>query len=85
MLVGLQIRAARALLDMTQKELSKISGVKTQTLRSWEETNGLVRGRLDLVTKVKDVLEKRGIEFIDGDGDDYKIGMGVRLNPNNKN
>ena len=77
MLTGLQIRAARALLRWSAKELAKHAGVGAATVRRFELIDGVPSANLRTVTAIKNTLEEGGIEFV-GTPDD---GPGVRLRP----
>jgi predicted transcriptional regulator len=61
-----QCRAARALLNITQDELSKLSGVSKRAIAGFEagETKPM---RMNL-TAIRQTLEKLGIEFVENDG-----------------
>lgn len=69
---GAQITAARNLLKITQEELGKDSGVSEQTIKRFEADH-TVPQRATLA-KILTALERRGIEFTNGDG------AGVRIN-----
>ncbi len=77
MLTGLQIRAAKALLRWSAKELAKRAGVGAATVRRFELIDGVPSANLRTVVAIKSTLEEAGIEFI-GTPDD---GPGVRLRP----
>lgn len=69
---GAQITAARNLLRITQVELAQASGVAEGTVKSFEADHRVpLRSTLD---KIVTELERRGIEFTNGDG------AGVRIN-----
>lgn len=69
---GAQITAARNLLRITQAELAQASGVAEGTVKSFEADHRVpLRTTLD---KIVTELERRGIEFTNGDG------AGVRIN-----
>ena len=70
-----QIRASRALLDISQSELSRLASVSATTIKRLEGSSE-IRGAAETVWKIQMALEKAGIEFIPGD--DQK-GPGVRL------
>ena len=78
-LSGAQVKAARFLLKITQPELAEASGVAERTIQRFESDESIPKdSNLD---KIVSELERRGIEFINGDrppssGD----GMGVRVN-----
>ena len=64
MITGAQIRAARALLDITLSELEKISGVNQRTLIRYEAQDEVPADRAGNLAKVRIALEHQGIEFI---------------------
>jgi len=61
-----QIRAARALLDWTQGELAKRSGLSLRALNSIER--GLAVPRIDNLRAIQETLERENIEFGENDG-----------------
>jgi DNA-binding XRE family transcriptional regulator len=63
-LTGRHVAAARGLLAMTQSDLAAAAGVTRQTLIDWEAGTRIPRS--DTVDKVRDALERRGIEFSNG-------------------
>ncbi len=79
MLRGEQLRAARALLRWTLKELSDRASasepVSIDALRKWEAVDGSIRGISAKVDAVVRVLEAAGVIFIPANGE----GPGVRL------
>jgi transcriptional regulator with XRE-family HTH domain len=70
-----QIRAARALLALSQAQLSKLATVSATTIKRLEGASE-IRGSAEVLWKIQTALEKAGVEFIPGD--DSK-GSGVRL------
>jgi transcriptional regulator with XRE-family HTH domain len=70
-----QIRAARALLDLNQAELSELASVSATTIKRLEAVNQ-VRGAAETLWKIESTLTKLGIEFISAEGGK---GPGVRL------
>lgn len=74
MITSGQIKAARALLDLTVAELAKEAGIGFTTMVRLESADGIPAGNVKTLTAVKNVIEKAGIEFI-GTPDD---GAGVR-------
>ena len=75
MIVAAQIRAARALLGLNQRELSKIAEVAPSTLKRIELAEELT-GSARTLWKLQTALEKSGVEFIP---QDELKGPGVRL------
>lgn len=61
-----QIRAARALLNWTQKDLAKRCGLSLRALNAIER--GLAVPRLDNLRMIQEALEKADIEFQEFDG-----------------
>ncbi len=61
-----QIRAARALLNLSQKDLAVKAGIPPNTLNEIETGTG--RPRADNLAALKKALEEAGAEFIEGNG-----------------
>ena len=71
------LKSARILLDWSQKDLAKHSGVSVPTIQRMESTSeGRVRGNYESVSKVQKALENAGIDFVD-----EPRGHGVLLKP----
>ncbi len=66
MIVGLQIRAARAMLRWPAAELSKRSGVSEPTILRIERTDGVSTSRGDTLDRIEKAFLDAGIEFIGG-------------------
>jgi len=75
MISAAQIRAARALLDISQNQLSKLATVSATTIKRLEAASE-VRGAADTLWKIQRALEAAGVEFI---AEDDTKGAGVRL------
>jgi transcriptional regulator with XRE-family HTH domain len=73
-----QLRAARALLKMEQRELAEQSGVNVQTLKRYEGSSGELTGNYRNVSSLISVLESAGVTFLDR-GETTNGGPGVRL------
>ncbi|MGY0713119.1 hypothetical protein [Azospirillum argentinense] len=71
MLYGEQLRAARALLRWTLKDLSAkasaIEPVSSDALKKWEATDGPIRGINTKIDAVVKVLEAAGVELLNSD------------------
>jgi transcriptional regulator with XRE-family HTH domain len=65
MIIPDQIRAARALLRLEQGVLAQDAGISVVTLRRLEEASGLAKVAPGTVARVRAVLERAGVEFID--------------------
>ena len=61
-----QIRAGRALLDWSQKQLSAKSGISLNALNNIER--GVANPRTETLKAVQTALELEGVEFLDGKG-----------------
>ncbi|MCC6983637.1 MAG: helix-turn-helix transcriptional regulator [Bauldia sp.] len=81
MISSQQLRAARALAGIDQRQLADLAGLSVPTIQRMEASGGLIRGNVDSLMKLIAALEAAGIELIaegavSGDG-----GRGVRLKP----
>ena len=79
MISALQLRAARALLGIDQRQLAEMSGVSLPTIQRMETSEGNVRGMIDTLTKVIDALDRAGIEILSDNAESRGGGRGVRL------
>ena len=79
MLTAPQLRAARALLGIDQRELSRLSDVSLATIQRMEASEGNVRGVVDSLMKIVGALEAAGIELIGENMRSDGGGRGVRL------
>ena len=70
-----QIRAARAALKWSAKELSDRAGLALRTVQYLEAGNGVVEKRKSSILAIQQVLSEAGIEFI-GTPDDRP---GIRI------
>ncbi|PDS54680.1 transcriptional regulator [Rhizobium anhuiense] len=76
MLTAEQVRAARALLRMEQKELAERAGVSLPSIKRLEQMEGaLTATRVSTIEAIRAALEKAGVSFIPENGG----GAGVRL------
>jgi len=75
MLSSDQIRGARAILRLSQADLAEAASVSLETIKRLEAMQGELKVRLDTLTRIKDALERAGVEFIPENGG----GAGVRL------
>lgn len=79
MITAAQMRAARALLGIDQRQLAERSGVSLPTIQRMEASTGNVRGVVDTLTKVVEALERSGVELIGDDAPSREGGRGVRF------
>ena len=81
MITAPQMRAARALLGIDQRQLAELAGVSLPTIQRMEASEGTVRGVVDSLTKVVEALDRAGIELIGEGAVSPQGGRGVRLKP----
>ncbi|MPZ41459.1 MAG: helix-turn-helix domain-containing protein [Rhizobiales bacterium] len=79
MLTASQLRAARALLGMDQRELAALSGLSLPTIQRMEASDGVIRGNVDSLMKLVAALDAAGIELISANAISTGGGRGVRL------
>lgn len=79
MITAWQLRAARALAGVDQRQLAEQSGLSVPTIQRMEASNGLVRGNVDSLNKIIIALNKAGVELIDEGVTSPTGGRGVRL------
>jgi transcriptional regulator with XRE-family HTH domain len=74
-----QLKAARALLGIDQRQLADLCAVSLPTIQRMEASGGTVRGVIDTLVKVVDALDRAGIELIGDFMQSTGTGRGVRL------
>jgi transcriptional regulator with XRE-family HTH domain len=79
MITSNQLRAARALLDLDQRQLADLSNLSVPTIQRMESSEGVVRGNVDSLMKLVEALEHAGIELINEGAISTAGGRGVRL------
>lgn len=79
MITSVQMRAARALIGLDQKQLAELAGVSLPTIQRMEASGGQVRGVVDTLVKVVAALEAQGVELIGEGAPSPDGGRGVRL------
>ncbi len=62
-----QVKAARALLGWSQKDLAQVSGVSEATIKRLEAGEGDLGGRQATVGAIRTALETAGAEFTNAD------------------
>jgi predicted transcriptional regulator len=62
-------------LRLSQADLAEAASVSLETIKRLEAMQGELKVRLDTLTRIKDALERAGVEFISENGG----GAGVRL------
>ena len=79
MITAAQLRAARALLGIDQKDLAASSGLSLPTIQRMEASDGVIRGTVDSLVKLTHALDAAGVELIAENTVSQGIGRGVRL------
>ena len=80
MITAAQLRAARALLGVDQRELAELADLSVPTIQRMEASEGVVRGNVDSLVKLVEALQNAGIELIAEGTTSSHGGRGVRLN-----
>ena len=79
MITAPQMRAARALLGIDQRQLAERAGLSLPTIQRMEASDGVIRGNVDSLMKLVDALGAAGIELIGEGTASQSGGRGVRL------
>jgi transcriptional regulator with XRE-family HTH domain len=79
MITSAQMRAARALLGIDQRELAQRAQLSLPTIQRMEASDGVVRGNVDSLMKLVEALAANGIELIGEGATSSGGGRGVRL------
>ncbi|MDG4576468.1 MAG: helix-turn-helix transcriptional regulator [Defluviicoccus sp.] len=79
MISAAQLKAARALLGIDQRQLAEASGLSLPTIQRMEASESTVRGNVDSLVKLTEALAALGIELIGTGASSQGGGRGVRL------
>lgn len=79
MITAAQLRAARALAGIDQRELADLSGLSVPTIQRMEASDGVIRGNVDSLMKLIGALDALGIVLIGDNATSQEGGRGVRL------
>ena len=79
MITAAQMRAARALLGIDQRQLAELAGVSLPTIQRMEASTGNVRGVVETLIKVVEAFDRAGVELIGEQARSDSGGRGVRL------
>ena len=79
MITAAQLRAARALLGVDQRELAQRCSLSLPTIQRMEASDGVIRGNVNSLVKLVDALAAAGIELIGEGMASPGGGRGVRL------
>ena len=77
MITAAQLRAARALLGIDQRELAERCGLSVPTIQRMEASEGVIRGNVDSLMKLVSALNAAGIELISDNETSAAGGRGV--------
>jgi transcriptional regulator with XRE-family HTH domain len=73
------MRAARALLEIDQRDLAQRAGLSLPTIQRMESSDGVIRGNVDSLMKLVAALATAGVELIGEGAVSHGGGRGVRL------
>ena len=79
MITAAQLRAARSLLGIDQRELARLSSLSLPTIQRMEASDGVVRGTVESLMKLIAALDRLGIELINEGATSAAGGRGIRL------
>lgn len=79
MLSSSQLRAARALAGLDQRQLAEKAGLSVPTIQRMEASDWVIRGHVDSLMKIVAALDQSGVELIAEDAVSAAGGRGVRL------
>ena len=82
MITSNQLRAARALLNIDQRETAELADLSVPTIQRMEASDGVIRGNVDSLMKLVAALDGAGIELINPGSTSVTGGRGVRLKEN---
>jgi transcriptional regulator with XRE-family HTH domain len=79
MITAAQMRAARALLGLDQRDLAERTGLSLPTIQRMEASEDVIRGNVDSLMKLIAGLQEAGVELIGEGAASTAGGRGVRL------
>ena len=79
MITSGQLKAARALLGIDQRQVAEMSSLSVPTIQRMEASDGVIRGNVDSLMKLIGALDAAGIALIGDDAESSAGGRGVRL------
>ena len=79
MITSAQLRAARALLGIDQRQLAELAELSVPTIQRMEASDGVIRGNVDSLMKLIGALDKAGIELISNNAVSQGGGRGIRM------
>jgi hypothetical protein len=78
MITASQLRAARALVSISQRKLAELSGLSVPTIQRMASRD-VIRGNVDSLMKLVGTLDAAGVELIGEGGVSHGGGRGLRL------
>ena len=79
MITANQLRAARALLNIDQRQTAELAGLSVPTIQRMEASDGVVRGNVESLMKLIGALDRLGIELIGEGAASEGGGRGIRM------
>jgi transcriptional regulator with XRE-family HTH domain len=79
MITAPQLRAARALLGIDQRQLAALADLSVPTIQRMEASDGVIRGTVDSLMKLLTAFDQAGVELIAEGAVSSSGGRGVRL------
>jgi transcriptional regulator with XRE-family HTH domain len=79
MITAHQLRAARALLNIDQRQTADLADLSVPTIQRMEASDGVIRANVDSLMKLVAALDHAGIELINPGAASATGGRGVRL------
>jgi transcriptional regulator with XRE-family HTH domain len=79
MITSNQLRAARFLAGLDQRQLAELASLSLPTIQRMEASQGVIRGNVDSLTKLIAALGAAGVELIEDNAASFEGGRGVRL------
>jgi transcriptional regulator with XRE-family HTH domain len=79
MITAAQMRAARALAGVDQRELAQKSGLSVPTIQRMEASDDVIRGNVDSLMKLIAAIDAFGVELLGEGVSSPDGGRGVRL------
>ena len=81
MITAAQLKAARALAGLDQRQIAELAGLSVPTIQRMEASDGVIRGNVDSLMKLIRALDASGLELIAEGAASQGGGRGVRLKP----
>jgi transcriptional regulator with XRE-family HTH domain len=79
LITAAQLKAARALAGLDQRQIAERAGLSVPTIQRMEASDGVIRGNVDSLMKLIGALDAAGIELVGEGSISPGGGRGVRL------